>query len=78
MRKFPENIRSLAGALATAITEVHTLAKSMCSQSELLLQLFTNKDAWRVLDNISLIPDVKESEEMIKLCYHESKREFED
>ena len=78
MRKFPENIRSLAGPLATAINEVHSLAKNMCSQSELLPQLFTNKDAWRVLDSISLITDVKESEEMIKLCYHECKREFED
>ena len=59
MRKFPENIRSLSGALATAITEVHSLAKNMCSQSELLPQLFTNKDAWKVLDSISLITEVK-------------------
>ena len=48
MRKFPENIRSLAGELSTAITNVYSVVKAMCSQSDLLTHFFTSKDAWKV------------------------------
>ena len=78
MRKFPENIRSLARELSTAITNVYSMVKAMCSLSELLPHFFTSKDAWKVLDSISSVADIKESEDMIKLCYHECKRVFQD